>query len=288
MSLLSYLYRLITIKKINNNFLTNIENIEEMNIVNYDIFRKVGVSWILRVKNWEDYLEKVILSCIDFFDEIIIINNLSTDNTEKISISLEKKYKDKIKYYNYPYKIIRNKDSLTNSVYSLAYYYNWSFSKSSYDTVCKLDDDGLFIKDLIWDQINKVRNSFFKKYFYFYYRGLNVYKKNNLIWVVNLNPYSWRYWDIWFYYLNNKTYYIQDWFTEKFISNKFYFDLGFSYLHLKYLKKENWLEFAPIHLKNFFNNILKETKIDNIDCYVKKLTQKKLEEIVNNISSNSL
>lgn len=291
MSIISFIYRNYKVKKINICDLTNIEWISEMNIPinSFNNLRK-WISGVLRTKNWWKFLEDVINSCIDFFDEIIIINNKSTDNTKIIVDNLINKYWTKIKYFEYNYEIIRTESSVTNSIYSLAYYYNWSFSKSNYSIVCKLDDDWFFIKDLLNKQINKIKNSncFLKKNFYFYYWWLNFYKKWNNIWVLLDNPYSWKYWDIWFYYKTNKTYYIQNWFTEKFVSNKYYYNIWFSYIHLKYFKDWRWLKFAPKYLKEYYNKLLCKSKLVSVRKYTKKITDDECKKILEKIISNNI
>lgn len=85
--------------------------------------RKNGISWILRTKNGGAFLEKVILSCIDYIDEIIVIDNNSNDETKLIVEKLKGIYWKKIKYYFYPYKIHRE-DFNTSSIHSFAYYSN--------------------------------------------------------------------------------------------------------------------------------------------------------------------
>jgi len=48
----------------------------------------------------------VIESYLSFVDEIILVDNLSTDKTKEICLKLQKKYPDKIKFYTYPYEVV--------------------------------------------------------------------------------------------------------------------------------------------------------------------------------------
>ena len=52
--------------------------------------RKNGISGFLRVKNGAEFIERTIESHIDYFDEIIVVYNNCTDNTEQILINLHR------------------------------------------------------------------------------------------------------------------------------------------------------------------------------------------------------
>lgn len=116
--------------------------------------RKEGVSGMLRVKNGEDYLRLSILSVINQLDELIIVFNDSNDSTEKIVVELENEYPDKIKVYKYiPVVYPPNNDKYLetseNSFHSLAYYYNFTLSKTTKTYVTKIDDDQLYFPNTI-------------------------------------------------------------------------------------------------------------------------------------------
>lgn len=289
MSILSFIYRSIKVKKINISYLKNIEWINEMNINDFFKKRKKWISWILRTKDWWLFLEKVVKSFIDYVDELVIINNNSSDNTKEICFKLINEFWDKVKYYEYNYDIIRDLNKTTSSINSFAYYSNWSISKASYSTIFKVDDDNLFIDNLISNQIQKVRSmSKYCNKIYYYYWWLNFYKKNDFIWVVNDNPYSWKYWDIWFFNISEKTYFIQSWVSEKLINNYFYFDLDFSYIHLKYFKEWRWLKYAPKYLKEYFNNLLNKSRLVSVKKYTNKITDNECNNILEKIIPNNL
>lgn len=260
----------------------------DFNIVNFSRKRKKWISWILRTRNGWKFLENIVQSCIQDLDELIIINNNSNDETEDIIKKLIKeKYSKKIKYYFYPYEINRE-DFNTWSIYSFAYYSNWSISLANYNIVVKIDDDNLFIKDIFTKQVSKVRKiSSIWSYFYYYYWWVNIYKKNNVIWVVWENPYSGIYWDIWFFKISNRTYFIQKNYSEILITPYFSFNLWFSYLHLKYFKEGNGLNYAPKKLKHYFSDLLQKTDIDPIEKYTKKLTKNDIDYYLETILTNN-
>ena len=107
--------------------LNNIEKNENFNIPeNWYRDRKKGISAFIRVKNEEEFIMPCILSIVDFFDEIVIALNQSTDNTRSILESLKI---DKIKIYDYPFKLHPNgqthRECSASSLKDNSYYYNW-------------------------------------------------------------------------------------------------------------------------------------------------------------------
>jgi glycosyltransferase involved in cell wall biosynthesis len=123
-------------------------------IISFNKERKNGISAFMRIKNGEDYLEDSILSVIDQVNEIICVFNDSIDNTEKILISLEEKYPLKIKVYKYIPIVYppNSKEYLElpeTSIQSLAYYYNFALSKTTFSYCFKLDDDQIYFPETI-------------------------------------------------------------------------------------------------------------------------------------------
>lgn len=116
--------------------------------------RKEGVSAFMRIRNGEDYLRETIESAINDVDEIICVFNNSFDRTEEILLELEEKYPSKIKVYKYipivyPPNSVKYLETPESSNQSLAYYYNFALSKTTYKYCFKMDDDELFLPGAI-------------------------------------------------------------------------------------------------------------------------------------------
>jgi hypothetical protein len=121
----------------------NREKIKEFNLnKRFFKYRKHGVSAMMRVKNDADWIYYAITSILEYVDEIVIVLQKSTDNTEKIIESIES---DKIKVYNYPFETFPTGKYhfkyVKNTVFNLAYYYNYALSKTKYSYVWKWDGD---------------------------------------------------------------------------------------------------------------------------------------------------
>lgn len=123
--------------------------------------RPIGISGHMRIKNEAMSLAESIDSCIDALDELIITYNKSSDNTELILKEYKNKYPNKISLYCYePYVIphTSSKEELdyfeskkmyydTNSIHSLANYYNYGYVKVKYKYYVKIDGDQIYFKD---------------------------------------------------------------------------------------------------------------------------------------------
>lgn len=245
MDLVAWIKVKLISKKINPIILKNIEWINEMDIP-YEWFiekKKKWISWIARLKNAEHFLELVIESHINYLDEIILVDNKSTDNTKNICNKMVLKYPDKIKFYEYNYEVVcywNNFIPKINSIHSLWYYYNWCFSKSKYKYVMKLDDDNLLIPD-VWEKIreyiiNKEPNRYIAYWWY------NLLSKNWKIWICENNLYSGKLGDHWICPVSEYTFHTQWKECEIFNHNYFFKRFFLAFFHLKYLKNNDyWL-----------------------------------------------
>jgi glycosyltransferase involved in cell wall biosynthesis len=116
--------------------------------------KREGVSAMLRVKNEESKIYYSLKSIYEIFDEIVLVDNGSTDRTLEIAreFKIEEDQTDKIKIYFYPFKLARCGDehygTPEDSVCSITYYTNWALSKCSCRYICKWDGDMVLRKEV--------------------------------------------------------------------------------------------------------------------------------------------
>lgn len=251
----------------------NLEWINEMNITQNFTNKKEGITWIARLHNSDEFLEIVLESWIDLLDEIIVIDNLSTDNTKHIVDKLIAKYGEKIKYYFYPYEINchewwKHWDTEFNSVHSLSYYYNWSFSKANYWIVTKIDDDDyVFLNKIEKDKLRK-KVLKIKENVYLMYSWYNIIKKGDEFWLRGDLKYPWFLWDHWFYRPNRySTYYKFKTHEHLRIRHMKLMRYNHIYYHFKFLKSKYSFDVTNNYLHNYEKN-------DYISNDVKKIFQK--------------
>lgn len=134
---------------------------------------KPGVSGLMRVKNDGEFIEACIESCLPALDELIIVYNDCSDNSESIIRKCAAKYPQKIRAYGYPVHILAN--DLTesefqyvvslpeNSPHLLCNYYNFALSKANYSHAVKIDADQLYFTDTLKRWCNITRNGIKKQ-----------------------------------------------------------------------------------------------------------------------------
>ena len=107
-----------------------------------------GISAMIRVKNEGLNIYNVLNSIKNCFDEIVVIDNNSSDNTIPEIDRAAKDFpllKTKLKVHHYKFEIakcgIDNFREPQNSPNSLASFYNYSLKKCNFSKVCKWDGD---------------------------------------------------------------------------------------------------------------------------------------------------
>ena len=113
--------------KIDNN--DNYQSIEKD--INTENILNPGLSFLLRIRNEEDYILKNIYQIYNSSDEIICVDNNSTDNTNQI-LKYFDKYYSKVFLYNYNIKYDK---------FNISTYYNWGLSKVTKYNIIKWDGD---------------------------------------------------------------------------------------------------------------------------------------------------
>ena len=224
-------------------------------VLNYDEFkvdlakldepRKPGISAFLRIKNGAEFLRSSIETHIPYYDEIIACYNDCTDNTAEILNDLKGKYPEKIKVFEYLPKVHpifsdAHNSCTTYDVHSLANFYNYTLSKTSYNIATKLDDDHIAIDRNLKPVISRIRNdiaSNVKKVYTF--SGVNLaFDVNNKLGVYKREPLVGTG-DHMYFPVSSKIYFSQEKNVEafKFLDSKYEKKyMGVMYFHLKHLK----------------------------------------------------
>lgn len=132
------------------------ENIEQIKKFNFSLplfSKEDGVSAFIRVKNEDKQISACLLSILDVFDEIVIVDNDSSDSTLKVirKLKAEHDHDNKIKIFDYPFKLALfgsdYSNTPENSVHNFAFYSNYAISKCSRKMVCKWDADMILKAD---------------------------------------------------------------------------------------------------------------------------------------------
>jgi hypothetical protein len=116
-----------------------------------------GVSGMMRVKNDGQFIEACVESCIDALDELIIVWNDCTDNSAEVIERMRQRYPEKIKTYEYKYKVYSTNLTKEEFEYAnslpddspnlLCNYYNFALSKVSYKYAVKIDADQMYFSE---------------------------------------------------------------------------------------------------------------------------------------------
>jgi len=204
--------------------------------------RTKGLSMFIRTRNGEDFLEEAIESHIQFLDELVVVYNRCTDDTEKILEKLMRKYK-RIKVFDYVPKVYppgskKHIELPPDSKNSLVNYYNFALTRTTKTVVAKLDDDHIGLSKGL-EKVTKVIRE--KNYEIgnemFCFSGVNLASRNNEIGILKNNPFAGQG-DHGFFKVNPETYFVHSPKFEvlnKVLQRKYH---GMAYIHTKYLKKE--------------------------------------------------
>ncbi|MBV7338395.1 glycosyltransferase [Chloroflexi bacterium TSY] len=106
--------------------------------------RKNGISVLIACQNEEALIELCIRSFLEFGDELIVVDNGSTDRSKEIVQALQTQYPEKIKFFDVP------------ELPDLYHNRQYAFEQSSYRWVMRADSDFVAYTDGEYD-IRKFR-----------------------------------------------------------------------------------------------------------------------------------
>ena len=151
-----------------------------------------GISLIIRAKNEELNIKDCIESVVDLVDEIIFVDNNSTDSTYNIVKKYTEIHKN-IKLYRYNINVskagIEHKNAIDNNdMNTLGTFYNWCLSKATKYNVFKWDADFICIRNNFTQLVNiyNVRERDDK--FAIWFSGKTLFENNNKYYL-NYNSY---------------------------------------------------------------------------------------------------
>jgi len=157
--------------------------------------RPLGISAYMRIKNGAEFLRLAIESHLPFYDEIVAVYNDCTDDTEEILLQLQAQHPDKIRVFHYLPQIAtlcsdEHRQTPTDSVHSLANYYNYALAKTRYSVAAKLDDDHLAIPCNLAPLVERIRTDIAAgKRRTYTFSGPNVKKQNGVYLVGGGGPH---------------------------------------------------------------------------------------------------
>jgi len=112
---------------------------------------------VMRVKNEEEFLEASLRSIVDLVEEVVIVDNQSTDRTPELIDQLVSEHPGKIKSFVYPYDMARygEENAALASTWRgrrsprlLANFYNWTLKRCSHPFVLKWDGDTIATSEM--------------------------------------------------------------------------------------------------------------------------------------------
>jgi glycosyltransferase involved in cell wall biosynthesis len=151
-----------------------------------------GISLVIRAKNEELNIKYCIESVIDLVDEIIFVDNNSSDKTYSL-VEEYAKNNNKIKLYQYNINVskvgIEHQTAIqNNNKNTLGTFYNWCLSKVSKINVFKWDADFLCIRNNFKQLVDNFNLRVREDKFAVWFTGNTLFEKNNNFYL-NINSY---------------------------------------------------------------------------------------------------
>lgn len=262
-------------------WLKNIEWIEKYNISSESFDWKNKNEWISgysRLKNAWDFIIPTIESAIDYFDEFILVENWSTDDTIEKCEYLVKKYPEKVKFFKYEPEIYplywkKFKECPENSVHNFSYMSNYTLSKVNYKYALKIDDDQIFINTNIGENLKNIRKHWMNNFIITPLINIQLLNNNFYIWNINFrSTFSWLFSDIWFHPVSKRIYFHSNGITEWYVHNYKSSLWPITFLHLKLLKPWSWFNNYDTNWLNYLKNNYKSNSFLHLEeKYIKLL-----------------
>ena len=167
--------------------------IDLLNPVPKDRLKK-GISLIIRAKNEELNIKDCIESVVDLVDEIIFVDNGSTDLTYHIVEKYCEIYKN-IKLYKYNISVskagVEHKNAVkNNNKNTLGTFYNWCLSKATFYNVFKWDADFICIRNNFIEVVNKFKLKDRDDKFAVWFTGKTLFENNGQYFLNNNSFYN--------------------------------------------------------------------------------------------------
>ncbi|MEJ6092887.1 hypothetical protein [Aliivibrio salmonicida] len=221
-------------------------NIELNPIVNLETFdsinRSVGLSGFIRAKNEGEYIYQVISSWIDLLDELIVVFNDCSDNTEYEIKRAINDFGGKVKAFKYLPKVFAqgSKEHVElphDNVHSLVHYYNYALSKTTCKYAVKIDGDIIYdtsATDIIRSYLaNSSETDYFKLH------GVNLIDNHGELFIPSNSIFCGMNGDLCIFPVSKNN--IFKWKKEfEFLDLSGLSDAGgvFAYYHMKFIKKD--------------------------------------------------
>jgi hypothetical protein len=120
---------------------------------------------MIRLKDEEEFLYPSVKSVIELVDEVVLVDNLSSDRTPAIMQDLQREYPAKVACYSYAYEIRRrgrehyelaSTPEGRSSPHLSSNYYNWCLQKCTKPYVLKWDGD-MIATDALGEYVDQWR-----------------------------------------------------------------------------------------------------------------------------------
>ncbi len=105
---------------------------------------------MMRIKDEEEFLDASVRSIIDLVDEVVLVDNLSTDRTPEIVEALRRDHPGKVVTHSYSYEIrsrgrehwqLASSPDGARSPHLTSTYYNWCLARCTQPYILKWDGD---------------------------------------------------------------------------------------------------------------------------------------------------